>query len=73
LPRSWRTWCRPIGAQRIGDLRDQLLAVPNGAFVVMPQALRGAISAKEVDAAVRFMAARVDDQIAALQYALGKA
>jgi hypothetical protein len=39
----------------------------------MPQALRGALSPKEVDAAVRFMAARLDDQIAALRYALGEA
>jgi hypothetical protein len=57
----------------LADLRDQLLAVPHGASVVMPQALHGAVAPKEVDAAIRFMAARLDDQIAALLYALGEA
>ena len=52
------------------DLRDELLAVPHGASVVMPQALQGAIAHKDVDAAIRFMAARLDDQIVLLRYEL---
>ena len=51
------------------DLRDHLLAIPNGAPVVTPQALQGMLSSKDVDNAIRFMGARVDDQIAALLYA----
>lgn len=55
------------------DLRNELLEVPHDALVMKPQALRGVFPLKDVDAAIRFMGARVDDQIAALLYALGKA
>lgn len=54
----------------LSDLRDQLLAVPNGASLVTPQALEGVLAPKEVDAAIRFIGARVDDQIATLLYTL---
>ena len=54
------------------DLRDELLVVPHDALVMKPQALRGVFALKDVDAVIRFMCARIDEQIAALQYALGK-
>ena len=54
----------------LSDLRDQLLAIPHHASVVKPQALPGAVAPKEVEVAVRFMAARLSDQIAALEYAI---
>ncbi len=52
------------------DLRDQLLASPGDTPVVAPQALEGVLAPQDVDAAIRFMGARVDDQIATLVHAL---
>jgi hypothetical protein len=56
--------------RHLSDLRDELLVVPNGASVMTPQALQGVFAIKDVDAAVRFIGARIDDQIAALLYTL---
>ena len=56
--------------RHLSDLRDQLLVVPNGASVMTPQALQGVFALKDVDAAVRFIGAHIDDQIAALQCTL---
>jgi hypothetical protein len=55
------------------DLRDLLFATPNGAPVINPQALQGILAPKDVDAAIRYVGARVDDQIAAFWYALREA
>jgi hypothetical protein len=49
------------------NLRDQLLSIPSGASLLLPQALEGELASRDVDAAIRFMGARVDDQIAALE------
>ncbi len=56
--------------RHLTDLRDQLLSTPNKAVFVNAQALHGALSHRDVDAAIRFMGARVDDQIAGLVYTL---
>jgi hypothetical protein len=49
------------------DLRDELLAIPSRAVVVNLQAIDGVISQRDVDATIRFLGARVADQMAALQ------
>ena len=51
-------------------LRDVLLAIPSRAVMINPQAIEGVISRRDVDAAIRFMGARVDEQIAALVHVL---
>jgi hypothetical protein len=56
--------------EHLADLRDLLLAIPSRAEVINPQAIDGVISLRDVDAAIRFAGARVDEQIAALVYAL---
>jgi hypothetical protein len=58
--------------RHLTDLRDELLSIPSDAAVVNPQAFRRVLSHRDVDAAIRFMGARVDDQISALKYAIDR-